>query len=62
MDVLFACLYAMCVKCTRKPEEALDPLMQQLQMLMSCDESSPQKEQAVLLPTESSHQLPDTVF
>ena len=62
MDVLFACLCAMCVTCPRRPEEALDLLTQQLQMLMSCDESGPLEEQAVLLPTGPSHQLPDTVF
>lgn len=37
MDVLFACLCAMCAKYPRRPEEALDPLKQQLQMVVTCD-------------------------
>lgn len=40
MDVVFAYLCAMCARCPRRPEEALDPLKQQLQVLMSCDVST----------------------
>lgn len=40
MNVLFACLCAMCAKYRRRPEEALDPLKQQLQMVMSYDVSA----------------------